>query len=118
MKLIGNAIWFVFVGFLSFIVWIFLGIALYVTIIGIPLSRQCFKIANLTIWPFGKEVNSNLSRNPIANIIWIILLGWELMVSYFVIGIIFCITIVGIPFGHQCFKLAVLSLAPFGANIR
>ena len=34
------------------------------------------------------------------------------------IGVLMCITIVGIPFGQQMFKLAKLALMPFGAIVR
>ena len=53
----------------------------------------------------------------LGNIIWLILFGWELCLGYVFAGVIFCITIIGIPFGKQCFKLAALSLTPFGANL-
>lgn len=118
MKYLGNIIWFIFVGFLSFVAWTLLGIVLCFTIIGIPFGKQCFKIAKLTIWPIGATVNSNMGKHPIANILWMIFLGWELMITYFFIGLIYCITIIGIPFGKQCFKLAVLALIPFGATVK
>lgn len=50
----------------------------------------------------------------IGNILWLVLSGFWLAVSYAVAGIVLCITIIGIPFGIQSFKLAGYSLWPFG----
>ena len=79
---------------------------------------QCFKIARLLLWPMGHTVTTHFSAHPIANLIWIVLFGWEMCVGYVVSGAIYCITVVGIPFGLQCFKLAELSLCPFGASVQ
>ena len=117
MKTIGNIIWFIFVGLGSAVAWFLLGIVWCITIIGIPFGKQCFKLARLFIWPFGTTVNSDFGKHPIANIIWLILGGLELAFGYVIAGILFCITIIGIPFGKQCFKLAQLALFPFGANV-
>ena len=117
MKTLGNIIWFIFVGLGSAIAWFLLGVLWCITIIGIPFGKQCFKLARLTLWPFGATVKSDFGKHPIANIIWIILGGLELAVGYLIAGLILCITIIGIPFGKQCFKLASLALVPFGAEI-
>ncbi len=76
-----------------------------------------FKIAKLVIFPFGKVVKSDFGKHPIANIIWILFGGLELAVGYLFVGLLLCITIIGIPFGKQCFKLAQLALVPFGATV-
>ena len=117
MKTLGNILWLLFTG-----LWLGLGYALTdilwcITIIGIPFGKQCFKIAKLAFWPFGTEVHKNFGKHPIANVIWIIFGGLGLCLSFGLAGIIWCITIIGIPFGKQCFKLAGLSIAPFGAVI-
>ena len=118
MKFIGNLLWLVLTGLVSSIAWFFLGVIWCITIVGIPFGKQCFKIAKLSAWPFGRSVKSDFGAHPIANIIWILFGGLELCITFLVAGVIWCITIVGIPFGKQCFKLATLSLAPFGANIQ
>ena len=118
LNLIFNIIWLIFGGIISAIAWLFLGLILCVTIIGIPLGKQCFKVAKLVIMPFGASVDLNFSSHPIANIIWAIFVGWELFLGYLFAGLILCVTIVGIPFGLQIFKLATLSIFPFGAKIR
>lgn len=117
MKALGNLLWIIFVGIWSSLVYLIIGLFLCITIIGIPFGKQCFKLASLSLAPFGINVSSDFSKHPIANIIWMIFFGWELACMYFAIGLFLCITIIGIPFGKQCFKLALLGLFPFGANV-
>ncbi len=115
MSFIGNLIWFLFGGVLLGFGWIIAGLLWCITIIGIPLGFQCFKIAGVAFFPFGKKIVNN--GKPFAfllNILWICISGIELAVIHFIIGLIFCLTIVGIPFGKQHFKLAQVALMPFG----
>ena len=87
-------------------------------IIDLPYGLQCFKFAKLSFFPFGKEITySNDAVSFIVNVIWLIANGWWMAVGNFVIGCLWCVTIVGIPFGKQFFKIAKLSLAPFGAKV-
>ncbi len=120
MNFIGNIIWLVFGGIIAAIVWSVAGLILCITVIGIPFGLQCFKIAAFVLWPFGKviELGNFGAGGLIFNIIWIILFGWELAVAHVIVGAIFCITVIGIPFGMQHFKFAQLGLIPFGAKIR
>jgi len=119
MNFIGNLIWLIFGGIIGAILWFVAGLVLCVTIVGIPFGLQCFKISLLVLWPFGKEVilGGFGVGGLLLNILWLIFLGWELAVHHLIIGLIFCITIVGIPFGLQHFKFAQLALVPFGAKI-
>ncbi len=117
MKFIGNLLWFILTGFVAWLGFIFSGIIWCITIIGIPFGLQSFKFAKLAVWPFGKQVNGNFGAHPIANIIWFIFGGFAMALGFLLAGILWCITIIGIPFGKQCFKLAKLAVAPFGAYI-
>lgn len=117
MKFIGNFFWFFLTGLYTSIVWFLLGIVWCITIIGIPFGKQCFKLSKLSLFPFGKVIDRKFSSHPFANIIWFIFGGLELAIGYFFAGIIWCITIIGIPFGKQCFKLSKLAAFPFGATI-
>ena len=119
MNLLGNTIWLVFGGILAAIAWFVAGLILCITIIGIPFGVQCFKISSFVLWPFGKqiEVGHFGAGGLVLNILWLILFGWEFAIAHLIIGGIFCITIVGIPFGLQHFKLAKLGIIPFGAKI-
>jgi uncharacterized membrane protein YccF (DUF307 family) len=120
MNFIGNIIWLIFGGIIAAIAWFVVGLILCVTIIGIPFGIQCFKISAFVLWPFGKEIElGNFGVGGLLfNIIWIIFFGWEFAITHLIIGAIFCITIIGIPFGVQHFKFAQLGLIPFGAKIR
>ena len=117
MKTVLNILWFIICGLWSGLCWLFLGLILCITIIGIPLGRQCFKAASLTFAPFGKEVKCNFDSHPIANILWVIIAGWEMALSYLFLGILCCITVIGIPCGIQALKLMKLAFLPFGAQI-
>ena len=118
MSILGNLIWFILGGFLSGLSWLVCGLLWCVTIVGIPVGVQCFKFAKLSCCPFGKEVVwSSGAVSLIVNILWIVLSGVPLAIEHLGIGLIFCITIVGIPFGLQHFKLAKLALMPFGAEV-
>ncbi len=116
MKTIGNILWFIFTGVWEAIAWFVTGLLCCITIIGIPFGPQCFKIAGFVIWPFKKNVRINFDAHPIANIIWLVLFGWEIAVANLIAGCLWCITIIGIPFGKQCFKLMKMSLLPFGSS--
>jgi len=119
MSFIGNIIWLIFGGILGALAWLIAGLLLCITIIGIPFGVQCFKIAGFVLWPFGRdvEIGDFGAAGLILNVLWIIILGWELAVFHLVFGAILCATIIGIPFGLQHFKLSMLGLVPFGARI-
>ena len=91
----------------------------FVTIIGIPVGVQCFKFAQLAFWPFGREVvQGGGTGSLLLNIVWLLVSGVALAALHMVCGLVLCITIVGIPFGLQCFKLAKLALFPFGSSVQ
>lgn len=117
MRTIGNIVWFIFGGFISGICWCLAGLVLCITIIGIPLGVQCFKVARLSFAPFGKKIELHPEKHIISNIIWAIICGWELAVFYLFSGIACCITIIGIPNGIVAFKMMKLAFLPFGAEI-
>lgn len=95
-----------------------MGVLWCVTIVGIPLGLQCFKFASLTLWPFGREVNYiGGTFKTIVNIIWMIFTSIEMALVDVILGLLLSITIIGIPFGKQFFKLAFLSLLPFGSTV-
>lgn len=120
MSFLGNIIWLVFGGLIASILWLLSGLLWCITIIGIPFGVQCFKIAGFVLWPFGKEIELGHfgAGGLIFNIIWLIVFGWEFALGHLTIGLIFCLTIIGIPFGIQHFKFAKLGLIPFGATIK
>ncbi|MBQ6585324.1 MAG: YccF domain-containing protein [Coriobacteriales bacterium] len=118
MNLLGNIFWIILGGFFAAISWFLEGLLWCITIVGIPWGKQCFKFAKLSLAPFGKDIQfGGGAPSLIANIIWLVIGGVPMAIEHACLGAIFCITIVGIPWGLQHFKLAKLALLPFGATI-
>ena len=118
MKTIGNILWFLFGGLIGGLAWTLAGALWCVMIVGIPVGLQCFKMAKLAFFPFGKEVvYGGGGFSFLVNLLWIVLFGWEMALGYVALGLVWCVTIVGIPVGLQCFKMAKLALMPFGAEV-
>ncbi len=121
MRLLGNILWIITGGFITSALYFLGGLILCITIIGIPFGVQVFKIAELALMPFGKQVtNTDKSDGCLTvfmNILWIFIIGLKTATCHIVFGAILCITIIGIPFGKQHFKLAALALIPFGRKI-
>lgn len=121
MSLIGNIIWLIFGGLIVAFEYFISGLILCATIIGIPFGIQCFKIGILTLMPFGREVREVPGESgclsTIFNIVWIFLGGIWIALTHLVFGILLAITIIGLPFAKQHFKLMSLSFAPFGKDI-
>lgn len=118
MSLLGNILWFLLGGAVEGLGWFLLGCVWSITIIGIPIGRQCFKFAKLSFFPFGKDVDyGGGSFSFIANVIWLIFLGLPMALVNLFWGCLLCVTIIGIPFGKQFIKMAKLSLMPFGTSV-
>ena len=121
MRIIGNIFWLLFGGLEAAIGYFTGSLAMAITIIGIPWALQTFKIGLLCLWPFGANIEEDESsrgciRIPM-NIIWFIFGGLWAWICHVFFGLLLCITIIGIPWGKQHFKLAKLSVAPFGKKI-
>ncbi|WP_444995937.1 YccF domain-containing protein [Aliikangiella sp. IMCC44359] len=124
MSIIFNILWIILGGFFVFCGYVLGGLALCMTIIGIPWGIQCFKLAILALFPFGSDVSSRWPEsyptsglNIIMNIIWLIFGGIWIVLNHLVWGVMLCLTIIGIPFGIQHFKLMKLGFTPFGRHI-
>ena len=121
MQTLGNILWLIFVGIWLAIGFVIAGIVMFILIITIPFGIQAFKLAGFALWPFGRHVDyTERVASPlhiIGNILWIIFGGLWLAVHCLIGGVILCITIIGIPFGIQAFKLIPIALMPFGAEV-
>lgn len=121
MNFLGNLIWLIFGGFFAAVGYFVGGIVLCCTIVGIPWGIQCFKLAGLVLWPFGKKVVSDSSTtgclSVFANIIWIVVGGIGVTINHLIWGVLLYISIIGIPWGRQHFKLLEISLIPFGKKV-
>lgn len=122
MKLLGNIIWVVLGGFIIALIYYLVGLLMCITVIGIPFGVQLFKLGTYALWPFGHELvykpHEPGCLSTIMNLIWILLGWWEIAALHLVAGLLFCITIVGIPWGVQHFKMAINSILPFGKEIK
>ena len=118
MKTLGKVLWIMFGGAILSILWFLAALICFITVVGVPIGIQCIKFAGFVLYPFGRsiEYSSKISRF-LLNILWIVLVGWELAIVSIIIGFIWCITVVGIPFGIQSFKFAQLAIMPFGAKV-
>lgn len=118
MSCFGNLLWFLLGGWLTALSWFLVGLLWCITIVGIPIGIQCFKFARLFLFPFGKEIQfTGGGGSVLLNVLWLLFGGLALAAEAAVIGLIYCITIVGIPFGIQYFKIAKLALMPIGSQI-
>jgi uncharacterized membrane protein YccF (DUF307 family) len=122
MSLLGNIVWLIFGGLISAICWFIGGALLCITILGIPFGVQCFKIGWATLAPFGKRIvelpDAHSAGRILANILWLVVLGWELAVAHLVWACVLAITIIGLPFAAQHIKMIPLALMPFGRDLR
>ncbi len=121
LRFIGNVLWFLIAGWSMFLAYLVAGALLFVTIIGIPFAIASFRLAFFVIWPFGRVAVHDPGRvtgvSAVANILWFVLAGWWLALGHLAAGVLLCLTIIGIPFGLQSFKLAGLALAPLAREI-
>lgn len=121
MNFLGNILWFVLGGFLVSLYYFIVGVLFCITIIGIPFGLQLIKLAGFALWPFGHDIQSDTNDGGclsiVMNVIWILVGGVEIAMIHLTFGVFLCITIIGIPFGLQHFKMALLALIPFGKKI-
>lgn len=119
MRILLNILWIILGGLLSALGWILAGCLWCITVVGIPIGVQCFKLSSISFNPFGKEVEYEDAGavSFLLNVLWFLCSGMELALANFVLGCLLCVTIIGIPFGKQFFKIAKLALAPFGAKV-
>lgn len=123
MGCLGNILWFLLGGMWQglawCLAWCLAGALWCITVVGIPIGLQCFKFAGLSFFPFGKEVvYGGGAASLLLNLVWLLVSGIPLALAAALNGLLLCVTILGIPFGLQCFKLAKLALMPFGASVR
>jgi len=118
MSLLGNIIWLVFGGFLSGVGYILGGISTCLTIIGIPFGIATIQIGVASFTPFGRQIKKGPEADStlvlILNLVWLVIFGWAIALNHLLWGILLAITIIGLPFAKQHFKLMVLALFPFG----
>lgn len=121
MNFFGNLIWLIFGGIIIAIEYVAGSIILMVTIVGIPFGLQTLKMASLALWPFGRDTRVQARASGclyiFMNVLWLFAGGLCIAITHAIFGLLLCITIIGIPFGLQHFKLTAIALSPFGRDI-
>ncbi len=120
MRLILNLIWLILCGWWMALLYVLAGVICAILIITIPFAIASFRIASYVLWPFGRSIEIRRDAgiaSLIGNIIWVVLVGWELALGHLTAGVLLCITIIGIPLGLANFKLIPISLLPLGVRI-
>jgi uncharacterized membrane protein YccF (DUF307 family) len=121
MRTVLDIIWLILAG-----VWLALGyllaaVIMAITIIGLPFAKQALKLAAYALWPFGRTLIPSDTRKKslsvVGNILWFVLVGWWLALEHLFVGILLCVTIIGIPLGIGVFKMAAAALVPFGKEV-
>ncbi len=128
MTLLLNLLWFFLGGFATGFAWLVGGAVLAVTIVGLPWAAAAFRIGIFSFAPFGSTVvdrrvvtgHEDLgtgSLGLVLNVVWFLFAGWYIALAHILLGAVQCVTIIGIPFGLQHFKLAIIALAPVGKSV-
>ena len=120
-SVVGNILWLLFAGIWLSIGYVIAGCINMLTIIGIPFGIQSFKLAGYALWPFGRVVVQRPGRDAglstLGNVIWFIFGGFVLAFGHLFLGLLLCLTIIGIPLGLASIKMAGLAIAPFGKQV-
>lgn len=121
LSLVGNVLWLLFAGWELAVGYLVAALLMVLPVITIPFAVQCVKLAGFSLWPFGRAVVEDPEGPPVGslpgNVLWFVLCGWWLALGHVIAGVALVLTIVGIPFGVQCFKLGLLALWPFGRRV-
>ncbi len=122
MKFIGNIVWLIFGGLETAIGYFVGGLIMMATIIGIPFGFQMIKIGSLALWPFGRTFQVSKGELPgclytLLNLVWVLIAGLWIALMHIIFGFLLSITIIGIPWGMQHFKLAGFAISPFGRKV-
>ncbi len=127
MTLLLNILWFICGGWLSGLLWLFGGLLLAITVVGLPYTAAAWRIAGFAFFPFGKEIvwreevgKADIGTGPVGvvlNVIWFVFAGWYIALSHLLIAIAEAITIIGLPFAFKDLQLAAFALAPIGKTV-
>ncbi|USQ80244.1 YccF domain-containing protein [Ornithinimicrobium faecis] len=120
MRTIGNILWFILAGWWLALLYVVAGVIACILIITIPFGLASFRLASFVLWPFGRTTVWRQDAgfwSVVGNILWILLLGWELAIGHLIAGALLCLTIIGIPFGIACWKMVPLALLPLGQQV-
>ena len=124
IRLVMNILWFIAGGWAAGLLWLLGGVLLAITIVGLPYTGACFRIAGFVFWPYGKEIvtrdGADLGTGPVGcvlNVLWFVLGGWYIALAHLLLAVAEFISIIGIPFALKDLQLAQIALAPIGKAV-
>lgn len=121
MRVVGNVLWLLIAGLALAVGYAVAGLVSVLLIITIPFGIASFRLAGYVIWPFGRVVVDRPTSAPVlvflANLLWLVFAGWWLALAHLVLGLLLCLTIIGIPFGIASFKMVPLAIVPLGRQV-
>ena len=121
MRILANILWLILGGLNTAMLYFVASLVLAITIVGLPAACQTLKLGLLCLWPFGSTITqtyvpTGCMRVPL-NIVWLVFGGIVICALHVIYGVLLAITIIGLPFALQHFKMAGLALSPFGKNV-
>lgn len=120
MRTLGNILWFLLAGLWLAIGYAAAGLVAFVLIVTIPFGIASFRLAGYVIWPFGRTVVWRREAgfwSVVGNVVWLLVVGWEMALAHLAAGLLLCLTVIGIPFGVACWKMIPLALLPLGRQV-
>ncbi len=120
MRTLLNLLWLVLSGFWLALGYLVAGCIMCLFIVTIPFGIASFRLAAFVVWPFGRTVVRRVdagAASTIGNLLWFVLIGVWMALAHVVLGVVLCLTVVGIPLGLGNFKLAAVAIAPLGKEI-
>ena len=128
MRTLLNILWFVLGGLPMALAWWAAAIVAAITVIGLPWARSCWVIGKFSLWPFGTDAvnRQQLSGRAdigtgvlglLGNVLWFLIAGWWLAIGHISSALACFVTVIGIPFGIQHLKLALIAIAPIGMTV-
>jgi uncharacterized membrane protein YccF (DUF307 family) len=128
VTLLLNILWFVLGGFITGCLWLLGGFLLALTVVGLPWTLAAWRIAGFAFAPFGRRVEERRmvtgrhdlgtgETGLVLNVVWIVFGGWHIALAHIVLGVAQMLTLIGIPFAIQNFKLALIAIAPVGKSV-
>jgi uncharacterized membrane protein YccF (DUF307 family) len=120
MRTLGNVLWLLLAGWWLALAYAVAGLVAFVLIITIPFGIASFRLAGFVLWPFGRTViwrRQAGAWSVIGNVVWLLVVGWELAIGHLVAGLLLCLTVIGIPLGLASWKMIPLALLPLGREV-
>lgn len=122
MRLLLNLLWAILGGGVVLALeYLLAGLVCCLTIVGIPFGLQCFKLAGLALFPFGKDFDDGGRTGAtgfVFNVLWFLFAGVWIFLTHLAAALPLAVSLIGIPFAIQHVKLAMLALTPFGVRVR